>query len=182
MQDRYGTFIPINLDDISGGLSSGGSPSSIHRFACFPHAFIPIVGNALRLEVQTNGQRLKTGNGTAILAVFTHSTQAAKMVGWAAGIGATAFAASYLTSYNDSKSIAHGDAENNGRSADIKQLDLPISSRPHGSPSTVIRDFLLAAGGICGLLGVAGGAFGFHGLKRSACIFVFSAGCRCSDK
>ncbi|CAL8464507.1 g4042 [Coccomyxa elongata] len=97
---------------------------------------------------------------------MSNARPAAKMVGWAAGIGATAFAASYLTNYNDSNLTASEDAENNGRFADIKQLDLPISSRLHGSPSTVIRDFLLAAGGVCGLLGVAGGAFGFHGLKR----------------
>lgn len=93
------------------------------------------------------------------------------MVGWTAGIGAIAFAASYLTNHNDIDLTASEDAGSNGRSADIKQLELPISSRPHASPSSATRDILLAAGGVCGLLGVAGGAFGFHGLKRSACIF-----------
>ncbi|BDA49622.1 probable UPF0382 membrane protein SAB0533 [Coccomyxa sp. Obi] len=105
----------------------------------------------------------KLKSDALITPFMSNAKPAAKVVGWAAGIGATAFAASYLISHNDSNSTASEDAGNSGRSADIKQLDL---SRPYGSPSSATRDFLLAAGGVCGLLGVAGGAFGFHGLKR----------------
>lgn len=110
----------------------------------------------------------KLKSDALITPFMSNARPAAKLVGWAAGISAIGFAASYLTNYKDSGLTASQDARNNGRFADVKLLDLDSSSssRPHGSQSSATRDFLLAAGGVCGLLGVGGGAFGFHGLKR----------------
>ncbi len=135
------------------------------------------------LEVHRSGNYLESGDDATRSAVLTCLMQAAKLVGWTAGIGATAFAASYLTSHDVSNLTASEDSESNGRLANIEVPDLPGSSRPHGSPSSATRDFLLAAGGVCGLLGVGAGAFGFHGLKRSACMlfFLLCAGVRTID-
>ena len=98
--------------------------------------------------------------------------QAAKVMGWAAGLGATAFGAYHLTQQLQSVPSGLDGASSSAKSSDAESMDTPSSSElDHMTvpPISHTRDLLLAAGGACGLLGVAGGAFGFHGLKRHAC-------------
>ncbi len=94
--------------------------------------------------------------------------QAAKVMVWIAGTGATAFGVYHLTQQLHSTPPPLDGAGNSGRSESNVGPSSSGLDHLRNPGTTPTRDLLLAAGGACGLLGVAGGAFGFHGLKRCA--------------
>ena len=86
-----------------------------------------------------------------------------KALGWAAGLGATAGGA-YLLLHDSSSSPSTSGRQGPSVAAEQGTKHPPESQ----SGKQTARHLILAASGVSGLIGVACGAFDFHGLKRCA--------------
>ena len=89
--------------------------------------------------------------------------QAVKAVSWAAGLVATAGGA-YLLLHDLSSNPSTSGRQ--GPSTAAEQSTARTTGSHSGKQAA--RHLILAASGISGVVGVACGAFGFHGLRRCA--------------